>query len=61
MTQGDSTVVRFEDVSLHFGDTVALDHVSFEMHAGETFVHPHHGLNVWCVHSIWEFFAIGRL
>src|SRR5690349_18979409 len=38
VTQGDSTVVRFEDVSLHFGDTVALDHVSFEMHAGETFV-----------------------
>jgi len=38
VTPGDSTVVRFEDVSLHFGDTVALDHVSFEMHAGETFV-----------------------
>jgi len=38
VTRGDSTVVRFEDVSLHFGDTVALDHVSFEMHAGETFV-----------------------
>ena len=38
MTTGNSTVVRFEDVSLHFGDTVALDHVSFEMHAGETFV-----------------------
>ena len=38
MTQGDSTVVRFEDVSLHFGDTVALDHVSFELRAGETFV-----------------------
>jgi len=38
VTPGDSTVVRFEDVSLHFGDTVALDHVSFEMHAGDTFV-----------------------
>lgn len=38
MTPGDSSVVRFEDVSLHFGDTVALDHVSFEMRAGETFV-----------------------
>jgi phospholipid/cholesterol/gamma-HCH transport system ATP-binding protein len=32
----DSPVVRFEDVSLHFGDTPALDHVSFEMHPGET-------------------------
>ncbi len=30
------TVVRFEDVSLHFGDTPALDHVSFEMGPGET-------------------------
>jgi phospholipid/cholesterol/gamma-HCH transport system ATP-binding protein len=30
------TVIRFEDVSLHFGDTKALDHVSFEMRAGET-------------------------
>ncbi|HEY4364877.1 MAG TPA: ATP-binding cassette domain-containing protein [Bryobacteraceae bacterium] len=29
-------VVRFEDVSLHFGDTPALVHVSFEMRAGET-------------------------
>jgi len=38
VTQGDSTVVRFEDVSLHFGDTAALDHVSFELRAGETFV-----------------------
>jgi hypothetical protein len=26
--------------------------------AGETFLQPHQGLNVWCVHSIWEFFAI---
>ena len=38
MTPDDSSIVRFEDVSLHFGDTVALDHVSFEMRAGETFV-----------------------
>jgi len=32
----DSPVVRFENVSLHFGETPALDHVSFEMSAGET-------------------------
>jgi phospholipid/cholesterol/gamma-HCH transport system ATP-binding protein len=38
VTPGDSTVVRFEDVSLHFGDVVALDHLSFELHAGETIV-----------------------
>ena len=29
-------VVRFEDVSLHFGGTPALDHISFELGAGET-------------------------
>jgi phospholipid/cholesterol/gamma-HCH transport system ATP-binding protein len=29
-------VVRFEDVSLHYGSTPALDHLSFEMRAGET-------------------------
>jgi phospholipid/cholesterol/gamma-HCH transport system ATP-binding protein len=29
-------VVRFEDVSLHFGETPALEHVSFEMRPGET-------------------------
>ena len=29
-------LVRFEDVSLHFGATPALDRVSFEMGAGET-------------------------
>jgi len=29
-------VVRFEDVSLHFGGTPALDRVSFELRAGET-------------------------
>jgi phospholipid/cholesterol/gamma-HCH transport system ATP-binding protein len=32
----EPSIVRFEDVSLHFGDTPALDHVSFEMGAGET-------------------------
>jgi phospholipid/cholesterol/gamma-HCH transport system ATP-binding protein len=36
MASDHPPVVRFEDVSLHFGDTPALDHVSFEMHAGET-------------------------
>jgi len=29
-------VVRFEEVSLHFGGTPALDRVSFELRAGET-------------------------
>ena len=29
-------VLRFDDVSLHFGDTPALDRVSFVMRAGET-------------------------
>jgi phospholipid/cholesterol/gamma-HCH transport system ATP-binding protein len=28
--------LRFEDVSVHFDDVVALDHVSFEIRAGET-------------------------
>jgi len=32
----ESTIVCFEDVSLRFGDTVALDHVSFQMGPGET-------------------------
>jgi phospholipid/cholesterol/gamma-HCH transport system ATP-binding protein len=32
----DSSIVRFEDVSLHYGSAPALDHVSFEMRAGET-------------------------
>jgi phospholipid/cholesterol/gamma-HCH transport system ATP-binding protein len=32
----DSAILRFEDVSLRYGDTVALDHVSFELLAGET-------------------------
>lgn len=33
---GESSIVRFEDVSLHFGSTTALDHVSFTMGPGET-------------------------
>jgi phospholipid/cholesterol/gamma-HCH transport system ATP-binding protein len=33
-----STILRFEDISLTFGSTPALDHVSFELHAGETCV-----------------------
>jgi phospholipid/cholesterol/gamma-HCH transport system ATP-binding protein len=32
----DDCILRFEDVSLHFGDTPALVHVSFAMGAGET-------------------------
>jgi phospholipid/cholesterol/gamma-HCH transport system ATP-binding protein len=32
------TVLRFEDVSLAFDETIALDHVSFEQAAGETLV-----------------------
>lgn len=31
-----SEVLRFDDVSLHFNETPALDHVSFAMNAGET-------------------------
>ena len=34
----DSPVVRFEDVSLHFDGTPALDRVSFEIRAGEACV-----------------------
>ncbi|HEV2198588.1 MAG TPA: ATP-binding cassette domain-containing protein [Bryobacteraceae bacterium] len=34
----DDTVIRFEDVSLLYGDTHALDHVSFFMKPGETCV-----------------------
>jgi phospholipid/cholesterol/gamma-HCH transport system ATP-binding protein len=33
---GDSSIVRFVDVSLSFGATPALAHVSFEIKAGET-------------------------
>jgi phospholipid/cholesterol/gamma-HCH transport system ATP-binding protein len=32
----DPAILRFEDVSLRYGDTVALDHVSFQLLAGET-------------------------
>jgi phospholipid/cholesterol/gamma-HCH transport system ATP-binding protein len=35
---GESTVLRFEDVSLRFGDTPALDHVSFDVVPGETLI-----------------------
>jgi phospholipid/cholesterol/gamma-HCH transport system ATP-binding protein len=31
-----SDIVRFDDVSLSFGETRALDHVSFSLNAGET-------------------------
>ena len=31
-------VVRFEDVSVKFGDTVALDHVTFQLRPGQTIV-----------------------
>jgi phospholipid/cholesterol/gamma-HCH transport system ATP-binding protein len=33
---GEASVLRFEDVSLRFGDAPALDHVSFELRSGET-------------------------
>ncbi len=35
-TSADKDIIRFDDVSLHFGDTPGLDHMSFEMKAGET-------------------------
>jgi len=35
-TINGTKLIRFDDVSLHFGDTPALDHVSFDMLAGET-------------------------
>jgi phospholipid/cholesterol/gamma-HCH transport system ATP-binding protein len=38
VTPDDSIVLRFEDVSLHFDATVALDHVSLEVHPGQTYV-----------------------
>ena len=38
MTPNDSTILRFEDVSLHFDSVAALDHVSFEMQPGQTYV-----------------------
>jgi len=34
----DASIVRFEDVSISFGDTLALDRLSFEIRAGETCV-----------------------
>ena len=34
----EPTVVRFADVSLHYDETPALDHLSFSMKAGETCV-----------------------
>jgi phospholipid/cholesterol/gamma-HCH transport system ATP-binding protein len=33
---GNETLLRFEGVNLHFDDIVALDSVSFELHAGDT-------------------------
>jgi phospholipid/cholesterol/gamma-HCH transport system ATP-binding protein len=38
VTPDESIILRFEDVSLHFDATSALDHVSFEMHPGQTYV-----------------------
>ena len=41
MSGGDAAteyVIRFEDVSVRFGDTVALDHVNLRLRAGQTFV-----------------------
>lgn len=38
MATGNPNILRFEDVSLHFGATPALDHVSFQMSAGQTYV-----------------------
>ena len=32
----DSAVVRFEDVSVEFGDTLALEHLTFELRPGDT-------------------------
>lgn len=36
VTASPPIAIRFEDVSLRFGDTPALDHVSFEVRAGES-------------------------
>ncbi len=41
MSGGDAQtefVIRFEDVSVKFGDTVALDHVTLHLRPGQTFV-----------------------
>ncbi len=32
----DESILKFDDVNLHFGDAAALDHVSFAMGAGQT-------------------------
>lgn len=36
MTPTDVAIVRLEDVSLYFGETPGLDHLTFEINAGET-------------------------
>ncbi len=36
MQPAGSAIIRFEDVNLQFGSACALDHVSFELHPGET-------------------------
>ena len=38
MTPGDSTILRFDDVTLHFDAASALDHLSFEVRPGQTYV-----------------------
>jgi phospholipid/cholesterol/gamma-HCH transport system ATP-binding protein len=38
VTPADSTILRFEDVSLHFDATAALDRVSFQVRPGQTYV-----------------------
>jgi len=38
VTPADSTILRFEDVSLHFDAAAALDHLSFDMRPGQTYV-----------------------
>lgn len=38
MTPQDSTILRFEDVSLRFDATVALDHLTLEVRPGQTYV-----------------------
>ncbi len=31
----DPAIVRFEDVSVEFGDTLALEHLTFELRPGD--------------------------
>jgi len=38
VTPADSTILRFEDVSLHFDAVAALDHVSLQIDPGQTYV-----------------------